>query len=182
MEIDETILKAVKAAVKKTGSQLRFAQITGIKQQNISRYLNRQVTSINTKTWRLLFPYLVDFLPQDYINQLINTPQPPLKQLLATREKTSSILANEGNEMSAEERSSWEARAEFLSEWEDEYRRQEFELRSILNGYFRMMTADEIRKILELSFKQMELKELQHIRSVIYSILDKERSKKVAGN
>lgn len=84
--------------------------------------------------------------------------------------------------MSAEERSSWEARAEFLSEWEDEYRRQEFELRSILNGYFRMMTADEIRKILELSFKQMELKELQHIRSVIYSILDKERSKKVAGN
>lgn len=60
-EIDEAILNAMKAAVKKSGSQLRFAQVTGIKQQNISRYLNRQVTFINAKTWQLLAPHLPGF-------------------------------------------------------------------------------------------------------------------------
>ena len=61
VEIDEAILNAMKAAVKKSGSQLHFAQITGIKQQNISRYLNRQVTFINAKTWQLLAPHLPGF-------------------------------------------------------------------------------------------------------------------------
>lgn len=61
VEIDEAILNAMKAAVKKSGSQLRFAQVTGIKQQNISRYLNRQVTFINAKTWQLLAPHLPGF-------------------------------------------------------------------------------------------------------------------------
>lgn len=172
MEINNVILDALEAAVKKHGSQLCFARIAGVKHQNLSRYLSRQVTSINNSTWQQLFPHLVDFLPQDYLSKTLSEANPPSVQVEATHRELSARLEQEGDALPAEERRDLEERRDFLAAWADRTRRQEFELRTVLNGYFARMSEPEMRRVLEAVFAQSNLKELQRFREKIYQLID----------
>jgi len=178
MEIDKTILGALEAAVEKHGSQLCFARISGVKHQNLSRYLSRQVTSINNSTWRQLFPHLVEFLPRDYLDETLNRANPPSNQVDATCKNLSDLLQAEGKDLPAEERRDLEDRRDFLAAWADRTRRQEFELRSVLNGYFARMSEPEMRRVLEAVFAQSDLRELQRFREKIYQLIDQSGGKK----
>ena len=40
-----------------------FRSISGVKQQNISRYINRKVNSISDDNWEKLFPLIREYIP-----------------------------------------------------------------------------------------------------------------------
>lgn len=65
-KMDECILSAIRKSVEKCGSQAALCQRSGISTSILSRYLKRQVQTINVGTWNILFPVIKEFLPEEY--------------------------------------------------------------------------------------------------------------------
>ncbi len=65
-KIDNRILEAIKNAVAKYGSQAALCKKVGISTSIMSRYLKREVFTINAGTWNILFPAIKEFLPEEY--------------------------------------------------------------------------------------------------------------------
>jgi hypothetical protein len=68
--IDNTIIKAIRMAIDKHGSQTELERLTGINQNSFSRYLSGKNNRIKKATWSLLYPYIKDFLPENYLDNL----------------------------------------------------------------------------------------------------------------
>lgn len=56
MRITEDIKAAISKAIDESGTQLDFAEESGVSQQNLSKYLGGVVKTIRPATWRLLEP------------------------------------------------------------------------------------------------------------------------------
>ena len=65
-KLDERIHNAIEKAVAKCGSQAALCKMTGVSTSIMSRYIKREVGSINAGTWNLLYPAIKEFLPEEY--------------------------------------------------------------------------------------------------------------------
>lgn len=72
IKITEDIIKAIRAAIEKYGSQVEIEALSGINHQNFSRYLSGAVKSMESATYSSLFPVVKEFLPPKYHTLQIN--------------------------------------------------------------------------------------------------------------
>lgn len=66
MILEDDLIIAISEACSKAGGQVAFAKLTGVKRQNISRYLNKEVKEITPKVMARLWPHVREFLPKDF--------------------------------------------------------------------------------------------------------------------
>ena len=67
MILEDDLIIAISEACSKAGGQVAFAKLTGVKRQNISRYLNKEVKEITPKVMARLWPHVREFLPKDFL-------------------------------------------------------------------------------------------------------------------
>ena len=65
VELSAEIVDAIRIGCDNAGNQNKFARTAGIKQQNISRYLNGQVNTITVNTLDRLLPFIGDYLSEE---------------------------------------------------------------------------------------------------------------------
>lgn len=65
-KFDDTIRQAVMRATEIAGSQAALCKKTGLSTSIMSRYLNGDVQYINPGTWKLLYPHIAPYLPEDF--------------------------------------------------------------------------------------------------------------------
>jgi Cro/C1-type helix-turn-helix DNA-binding protein len=58
MKLTKEIKNAIRIAIENQGTAVELARLTGIKQQNFSRYMSGEVKSITLETWQKLEPYI----------------------------------------------------------------------------------------------------------------------------
>jgi len=75
-KIDNTIFNAIEKSVAKYGSQAALCKKTGISTSIMSRYLKREVGSINAGTWNMIFPVIKEFLPEEYHRTFLDWKTP----------------------------------------------------------------------------------------------------------
>jgi len=63
MKIDEILLSALFKAVEAYGSQASFAKKAEVDQSLISRYIKKEVKSIDDENWEKLEPHLKKYMP-----------------------------------------------------------------------------------------------------------------------
>lgn len=70
IKITKTILNAIMEAVNESGSQMLFARKCNIDNKSqISQYLSRKTTTMQSNTWRNVYPIIKKFLPEDFNHQ-----------------------------------------------------------------------------------------------------------------
>ncbi|MDD5698006.1 MAG: hypothetical protein PHH77_05270 [Victivallaceae bacterium] len=65
-KFDDKIKIAIEKAVKRDGSQFALCKKMGISISIMSRYLKGNVKTINAGTWNMIFPFIKEYLPEDY--------------------------------------------------------------------------------------------------------------------
>ncbi len=83
-KIDDKIFEALKQAINSCGSQNALAKASGVRRQDISRFLDGTLKSISISSWNKLIPFLSVYLPEYY--RFNFTPMP--EETLAELEKT----------------------------------------------------------------------------------------------
>ncbi|MPN47352.1 hypothetical protein SDC9_194954 [bioreactor metagenome] len=63
-KITEEIREAIKKAVNENGTQALLCKKCGISTSIMSRYIKNEVSTINSGTWKLLYPHIAPFLPE----------------------------------------------------------------------------------------------------------------------
>ena len=63
MRIDDSLRAKLVRAVEKAGGAREFSLKCGVNAANISRYLNRKISSINDDNWEKLAPFLEEAAP-----------------------------------------------------------------------------------------------------------------------
>ncbi|MDD5698004.1 MAG: YdaS family helix-turn-helix protein [Victivallaceae bacterium] len=69
MKITEEVKAAIRKAVEQAGTQQKFADLCGITQRNISKYLSGEVKSIRDDCQEKLYPFIREYLPVEYLRQ-----------------------------------------------------------------------------------------------------------------
>lgn len=67
---NEIIQFAINQAVDHYGSQVKLAELTGIRQNDISRYIKGEHKNISAKSWGQLYKFIEQFLPDNYVKDL----------------------------------------------------------------------------------------------------------------
>ena len=75
MKLTREMQSGIMKAIEHYGTAVELAKLTGIKQQNFSRYLSGQVKQITLETWQKLYPLIAPYLPDDYTET--GTPHTP---------------------------------------------------------------------------------------------------------
>lgn len=70
MKLSQEIIQAMKEAVNEIGSQVEFGEKVGNSPQNIHRYLTGKVSKIETETWIKMEPYLREYLPVTFYQNM----------------------------------------------------------------------------------------------------------------
>ncbi len=60
---------AIGKAAEEYGGQASFAELIGVNQNTISRYISGGIVKIPSHTWLLLYPYIEGFLPENSKNK-----------------------------------------------------------------------------------------------------------------
>jgi DNA-binding Xre family transcriptional regulator len=58
MKLTKEIKQAIREAIERHGTAIELSRVTGIKQQNFSRYLSGEIKNITIETWQKLQPEL----------------------------------------------------------------------------------------------------------------------------
>lgn len=64
MKLSPAIVAALRKAIEHTGTQTAFAAITGVRQNNLARYLSGTIKKVETETWEKLFPHIKPFMTE----------------------------------------------------------------------------------------------------------------------
>lgn len=67
---NEIIQHAINQAVDHYGSQVKLAELSGIRQNDISRYIKGEHKNISAKSWGQLYQFIEQFLPDNYVKDL----------------------------------------------------------------------------------------------------------------
>ena len=68
MVINESIRKAIRAAIEKSGSSLSFSRTVGVSHTTVSFWLSGRTRKINAAVWQNLLPRIQEYLPDESIS------------------------------------------------------------------------------------------------------------------
>lgn len=101
MKITQNIKNAINSAVKESGSRQKLADLCGITQRNISKYLSGEVKSIRDDCWDKVYPFIMGYLSDEFNEPFIKKIAInstcavgfPLSRLLKGEDWTTASLA-----------------------------------------------------------------------------------------
>ncbi|MBR7107302.1 MAG: hypothetical protein IKC89_02680 [Lentisphaeria bacterium] len=98
MRIDDSLRAKLVSAVEKAGGAREFSLKCGVNAANISRYLNRKISSINDDNWEKLAPFLEEappVRPDGGNNEGFISSTPELSEFILARMKSCGIASVE---------------------------------------------------------------------------------------
>ncbi len=80
MKLSPAIVTALRKAIEHAGTQTAFATLTGVRQNNLARYLSGTIKKVEQETWEKLFPHIKAFMAEHELQKFQRQLLPSLHE------------------------------------------------------------------------------------------------------